>query len=111
MNNHGVEVTMSSNITTFDNGLQIGLRGNFSYARNEMEQIFETDVTFQNPSRRRTGRAYETPFGYRALGLFTTEDDVNGDGVINGEDGYEVEQFGELHPGDIKYADLNNDGK
>ncbi len=33
-------------------------------------------------------------------------DDINSDGVINSEDGYNVIQFGELHPGDIKYADI-----
>ena len=111
MNNHGIEVTIGTHIPTLDNGLQLGLRGNFSYARNKMEQVFETDATYENPRRRRTGRAYETPFGYKSLGLFTTDDDKNGDGIIDEKDGYNVQQFGELHPGDIKYADLNDDGK
>src|SRR5690606_25750741 len=60
----------------------------------------------------RTGRAYNTPFGYHALGLFSMQEDKNGDGIINEADGYTITQFGELHPGDIKYADIDGpDGK
>src|SRR5690606_15588088 len=51
-----------------------------------------------------------TPFGYKSLGLFSTSDDKDGDGIINAADGYNVTQFGELHPGDIKYADIDDDG-
>ncbi|MEK6481670.1 TonB-dependent receptor [Catalinimonas sp. 4WD22] len=39
-------------------------------------------------------------FGYRALGLFQSEDEV--------ED--HATQFGTIAPGDIKYQDINNDG-
>ena len=111
MNNHGIELTVGANSREFSNGLKLGVKGTFSYSRNKMEQVFESDATYNNPRRRRTGRAFGTPFGYHALGLFTTEDDKNGDGIINSADGYNVEQFGTLHPGDIKYADLNGDGK
>ena len=72
-----------------------------------MVQVFETSATYDNPNRRRTGRAYLTPFGYKSLGLFTSKDDINGDGIINSTDGYNIVQFGTLHPGDIKYADLS----
>ncbi len=72
-----------------------------------MIQVFETDATYNNPNRRRTDRPYNTPFGYESLGLFSTADDVNGDGLINSDDGYNVLQYGDLHPGDIKYADLS----
>jgi hypothetical protein len=77
-----------------------------------MLQIFETSATRDNPNRSRTGRALGTPFGYHALGLFSTADDKNNDGLINASDGYNVTQFGDLHPGDIRYADLSGpDGK
>src|SRR5690606_5230862 len=72
---------------------------------------FETSSTFDNPNRRRTGKSFNTPFGYKSLGLFSSAEDVNVDGIINAEDGYHVTQFGPLHPGDIKYADINGDGK
>lgn len=111
MQNQGIEITAGTT-HQFANGLRIGLNGNFSYARNKMLQIFETSATRNNPNRSRTGRALGTPFGYHALGLFSTADDKNNDGIINPADGYNVIQFGNLHPGDIKYADLSGpDGK
>ena len=111
MKNQGFEITVGSH-KTLTNGLQLGIDGNFSYAKNKMLQVFETPVTRNDPRRSRTGRPLNTLFGYHALGLFTTSDDKNGDGIINGDDGYNVAQFGELHPGDIRYADLGGpDGK
>lgn len=111
MSNHGFEVDLGST-HKFANGLQLGISGNFSYARNKMLQIFETSATKNNPNRSRTGRAFGTQFGYHALGLFSASEDKNGDGLINADDGYNVTQFGDLHPGDIKYADLSGpDGK
>lgn len=109
MSNHGVEFTVGSK-HVFHNGLILGLNGNFSYAKNKLLQVFETAATRDNPNRSRTGRAYGTPFGYKAIGLFKTTDDKNGDGNIDAADGYNVTQFGTLHPGDVKYADLNHDG-
>jgi TonB-linked SusC/RagA family outer membrane protein len=110
MSNHGYELTLGTQ-HSFRNGLQLALNGNFSYAKNKLLQVFETAATRNNPNRSRTGRPYGTPFGYKALGLFKTSDDKNGDGIIDGSDGYAVTQFGTLHPGDVKYADLNHDGK
>lgn len=106
MENHGIELTLSSK-HKFQNGLALTVQGNVSYAKNKMTQVFETDATYNNPNRRRTGRPYQTPFGYHALGLFSTADDKNADGIINAADGYNVQQFGDLHPGDIKYADIS----
>src|SRR5699024_6119622 len=63
MANHGIEATIQVNTRTFENGLQLGFRGTFSYAKNKMLEIFETSATFNNPHRRRTGRPYQTPFG------------------------------------------------
>ncbi|SHM62671.1 TonB-linked outer membrane protein, SusC/RagA family [Chitinophaga jiangningensis] len=111
MVNHGFEVVAGTNYR-FSNGLQFNLSGNFSYAKNKMEQIFETAATRDNPNRSRTGRPFGTQFGYHAQGLFSQADDKNQDGIINGDDGYNVTQFGVLHPGDIRYADISGpDGK
>lgn len=106
MESHGFEFTLGTS-QQLKNGIQLGFNGNFSYATNKMLQIFETPSTKDNPNRSRTGRAFNVPFGYHALGLFTTADDKNGDGVIDSADGYNVKQFGVLHPGDIKYADIS----
>jgi TonB-linked SusC/RagA family outer membrane protein len=106
MKNHGFELTAGTS-HQFSNGLMLAINGNFSYAQNKMVQVFETAVTRNSPNRSRTGRPLNTMFGYHALGLFKTSDDKNGDGVIDASDGYNVTQFGTLHPGDIRYADIS----
>jgi len=110
MDNHGFEVTLGTQ-HTFSNGLSLGLNGNFSYAENKMVQIYESPTSYNNPNTRQTGRPYGEVFGYKAIGIFTTAQDKNHDGVIDAADGYNVTQFGTLHPGDIEYADMNHDGK
>jgi len=106
MDNYGVELQLGSR-HTFQNGLNFNITGNVSYAKNKMVETFETAATYNNPNRRRTGRPLGTNFGYRALGLFTTDDDVDGDGDIDADDGYTIEQWGDLQPGDIKYEDVS----
>ncbi|WP_163321787.1 SusC/RagA family TonB-linked outer membrane protein [Draconibacterium mangrovi] len=108
MENRGIDVVLGSRYK-FDNGLSLNIQGNLSYSHNKMIEVFETNATYNNPNRRRTGRPYGTQFGYESLGLFSLEDDVNGDGIINGEDGYDITQFGTLRPGDIIYKDVNGD--
>jgi hypothetical protein len=112
MQSSGFEVSIGSS-KRFENGLRLGINANYSYATNKMIQVFETAATRDNPNRSRTGRPFGAPFGYQALGLFSAADDKNGDGIINATDGYNTTQFGVLHPGDIKYADLGGgpDGK
>jgi TonB-linked SusC/RagA family outer membrane protein len=105
MDNRGVEITLGTT-KRFANGLQLSVDGNFTYAVSKVIQVFETSVTRNDPRRSRTGRQYNTVFGYHALGLFSTADDKNGDGFITSADGYNITQFGTLRPGDIKYADL-----
>jgi TonB-linked SusC/RagA family outer membrane protein len=105
MDNRGIEFTIGST-SRFKNGLQLSVDGNFTYAENKLIQVYENAVTRNDPRRSRTGRRNGTVFGYQSLGLFTTADDKNGDGFINNADGYTVTQFGNLRPGDIRYADL-----
>jgi TonB-linked SusC/RagA family outer membrane protein len=106
MDNHGIELSIGTT-QKLKNGLQISIDGNFTYAKNKVIQLYETDVTRNDPRRSRTGRPYNTVFGYQSLGLFTTADDKNGDGFITAADDYKITQFGTLRPGDIKYADVS----
>ncbi len=106
MSNRGFELTLGTR-KKFSNGLMMNLSGNISLATNKLIKTFETAATYDNENRRRTGRPLNTVFGYKALGLFTTADDENGDGIINSDDGYNVTQFGTLHPGQIRYADIS----
>ena len=106
MDNYGFELTLGTR-KEFQNGLKLNVSGNISLARNKMVQTYETAATYDNLNRRRTGRALNTQFGYKTLGFFKTSDDKNGDGIIDAADGYNVTQWGTLHPGDIKYADIS----
>ena len=105
MENNGIELSLGTNYK-FTNGLRLGINGNVSYAKNKMIKVFETAATRNNPNRSRTGRPFGTQFGYKTDGLFSTDDDKNDDGIINAADGYNVAQFGTLHPGDIRYIDI-----
>ncbi|MBO9564234.1 MAG: TonB-dependent receptor [Niastella sp.] len=105
MDNRGIELSLGTT-KKFNNGLQVAVDANFTYAQNKVIQLYESPVTKNDPRRSRTGRQFNTVFGYKSLGLFTTADDKNGDGIINATDGYTIAQFGTLRPGDIKYADL-----
>ncbi|MFC6997079.1 SusC/RagA family TonB-linked outer membrane protein [Rufibacter roseus] len=88
----------------------MGFRGTFSYNRNK---IIENDQAPQlYPWLERRGAPLLASWGYTAEGLYSYEDDVNGDGFITPDDGdqYPV-QFGRVQPGDIKFKDLNGDGR
>jgi hypothetical protein len=73
VNNSGVEVTLSHR-NRITNNLGYSIGGNLTYARNEIVFIDETSV---NPNIRRTGLPLNTQFGYRALGLFQTQAEVD----------------------------------
>lgn len=109
MKNNGVELTLGYR-KAWENGLSVSANLNYSYAKNQQIEVFQSDAEAANPNRTRVGRQLNTPFGYKSLGLFTTAEDLNSDGIINATDGYNVTQFGDLHPGDIKYADIDGDG-
>jgi len=105
MDNLGFELNLGSR-KEFRNGIRLNINGSISIARNKMVETYETAATYDNPNRRRTGRAYQTVFGYKAIGFFSTAEDTNGDGVISTSE-YPITQWGTLHPGDIKYEDLS----
>ena len=88
--------------------LRLSFRGTFSYNKNK---IIENGVPEQpHPWLNRQGTGLIANFGYVAERLFTLEDDIDGDGLITRDDGFPT-QFGQIQPGDIKYADLNGDGQ
>ncbi len=103
MSNHGVEFTLQSS-HTFPNELRLDVTGTFTFARNKLLQVYETNATYNNPNRRQTGRPINTPFGLEALGYFKATD-FNPDGSLKA--GIPVPTFGAIHPGDIQYADLS----
>jgi TonB-linked SusC/RagA family outer membrane protein len=107
MNNDGIELNVVTR-KKLSNGMELAITGNLSYAMNNMIEVFESVAQKTNPNRTQVGQPFGTPYGFKALGLFTTAEDKNSDGIIDAaNDGYAVTQFGVLHPGDIKYADLS----
>ncbi|WP_169472259.1 SusC/RagA family TonB-linked outer membrane protein [Pedobacter hiemivivus] len=100
MDNKGFDLSLNT-AHTFSNGLSIDGGMTFTYAKNKVIQTFENADTYNNPERRLTGRPLDTQFGLRALGLFQTQEEIDASAT----------QFGKLMPGDIKYDDVNGDGK
>lgn len=107
MANQGFDLTIGS-VHEFSKDLSVSLSANMTYAKNKLLQVFETATTYNNPNRRITGRPLGTQFGYHALGYFQA-DDFDGDGNL--KSGIAVQPWGAVQPGDIRYEDLNNDGK
>lgn len=107
MENKGFELAMGFNYRPNDN-LFLQVNGTFTYAKNRLLQTFENTVTYNNPNRRRTGRPLGTQFGYHALGFFQPED-FESDGTL--KPGIATQPWGAVQPGDIRYEDVNADGR
>lgn len=76
---------------------------NFTFAKNNLMQTYETAATFNNPNRKQTGRPMNTRFGLQALGLYQVDDFDETGNLISG---LPVPGFGPVKPGDIKYFDI-----
>jgi hypothetical protein len=98
VNNSGVEITLGHrNRISNDLGYSIG--GNLTYARNEI--VFIDEAASVNPNIRRTGLPLNTQYGYRAIGIFQTQAEVDA----------AAKQVGKTAPGDVRYEDINKDGQ
>ena len=87
--------------TTYRNNISemnYGITFNLSDVKNEilnMQGIQQTGLTVN-----REGHPIGSFFGYEAIGLFQSQEEVDN----------HAQQFGTVAPGDIKYRDLNSDG-
>ena len=110
MNNKGIDILLRGN-KQFANGIRAGLTLTYTYAHNTLIETFENPVTAEDPNRSRVGNEYRALYGLIADGLFQESDDINNDGIINGEDGFPEQKLGgTIRPGNIKYIDVNQDG-
>ncbi|RRB02684.1 SusC/RagA family TonB-linked outer membrane protein [Larkinella rosea] len=107
MQNQGIDLSIGSS-HRFSQDLRVSLNGNFTFAKNKLLQVFEAGATYNNLNRRLTGKPLGTQFGYQALGLFQTTD-FDETGKL--KSGIAVQPWGAVQPGDIRYQDMNNDGK
>ncbi|MDR1381370.1 MAG: TonB-dependent receptor [Tannerella sp.] len=104
--NQGIDMSLEVN-HRFNRELLLSVRGNFTYARNTVTEYDEPE-NLKNSTRAQTGRSMNQNFGLIALGLYA-DDDFMADGQLNPE--LPVPSFGVVKPGDIRYKDLNDDGR
>lgn len=110
--NQGAEVTLNFR-KQFRNGFFIGLMGTFTYAHNEIVEMDEP-ASIVGTNRAETGHPVGQIFGYIDEGLYTEEDfigqDESGKYILN-PDLPQSTLYTDIRPGDIKYKDVNGDGK
>ncbi|HBL75586.1 MAG TPA: TonB-dependent receptor [Prolixibacteraceae bacterium] len=107
MENKGIDFTIGSNYK-FSQDLKISLNGTFTYAKNKLLQVYETSATYDNPYRRKTGRPLNAQYGYVSMGYFQVED-FDSNGKLLPE--IATQPWGTVKAGDIRYEDINGDGK
>lgn len=96
--NKGIDATLSLHKQLAHN-LNIDFRGNFNW--NRAIVVENANAPWPYPWQQRIGRKLGQRFGKIALGLFESEDEIMNSPL----------QAGDIQPGDIKYKDLNGDGK
>ncbi|SFL45551.1 TonB-linked outer membrane protein, SusC/RagA family [Porphyromonadaceae bacterium KH3CP3RA] len=96
---HGVDISVNLN-HSFNKDTWISGIANFTYATSEFKVYEEPDYP-NAPWRSRIGYPLTQTWGYIAERLFVDEEEVRNSPT----------QFGNYKAGDIKYKDLNGDGK
>lgn len=83
-----------------------GFNANYSDFVNEITDLGGLDELPPGNTINRVGESIGAIYGLKVEGLYQ-ENDFQSDGLLN--PGLPVPQFGAIQPGDIKYANLNND--
>ncbi|MCL3779061.1 TonB-dependent receptor [Prolixibacteraceae bacterium JC049] len=97
---YGIDLSLDYN-HSWNEDMWLSIRGNFTYAVSEFEYYEDVDRS-ETPWLNRTGYPTTQTWGYVAERLFIDQADV---------DNSPQQTFGEYGPGDIKYRDINGDGK
>lgn len=97
VSNKGVEMLLNSAKRFGEFDLNVG--GNFTYNKNKVIYMDEPATT--NPYRRREGFPIDSYTVYKTDGLFRTQAEV---------DSYPA-KYANTKPGDVKYVDMNGDGR
>ena len=100
--NQGVDLNIEYN-KAFSRDLIVSLKGSFTYAKNTLLEADEPSYPEEEAYRSEIGKPLNRYTGLIAMGLFKDEADV--------ENSPEQTYSPNLKPGDIKYKDLNGDGK
>ena len=104
MTNKGYEI--SANYSNKAGKVGYSLYGMISVAKNTVDYSAELAPAY--PYNATTGRALSTPIGLVSAGFYQVED-FNPDGSL--KSGQPVPFFGKVQPGDLKYKDLDANGK
>lgn len=100
MKNKGVDISLDVN-KVINKDFIIGVKGSFTYAKNIVVNRDEPEYDFDYLYD--AGKPHNRYRGLVAIGLFESQEDI---------DNSPVQTFSpNLKPGDIKYEDLNGDGK
>jgi len=97
--NSGIDLTVEYN-KAFNKDLIVTARGTFTYAHNEVKEIDEPQLIY--PYTSEVGHPISTIYGLVADKLFESEEDI----ALSPK-----QEYGSYQVGDIKYRDLNGDGK
>ena len=95
---HGIEI--GANYTKTFGDLTLNAGGNFMLYSNSVENMAEEPRAYDNLVQ--TGNPISSTYGLIAEGLFTSQAEI---------DASPTQTFSTVRPGDIKYRDVNNDGK
>ncbi len=96
---HGIDISADYN-KKFGKDTWLQVRGNFTYATSEY-LVYEDYQYPGAPWKQKVGYSTNQRWGYIAEGLFVDDNEVQNS----------PKQFGETMAGDIKYRDVNGDGK
>jgi TonB-linked SusC/RagA family outer membrane protein len=99
VNNKGFELTLSHE-KRINKNLSYFVRGNITKTKNEI--IFQDESPSTSDNLKRTGRPIGGYYGLKSNGLFKDQKDF---------DNSPHTAYTTLGPGDIKYVDINGDGK
>ena len=97
---YGVDLTLT-NHTSINKDFSIDNLFVFGFSRDKQIDIAESMGTYSVPRFRRTGKSASQLRGYIAEGLFSDQEDIDNWAY----------QSATTRPGDIKYRDINGDGK
>ena len=98
MKNHGFDTSLEYNQRVGQ--VRLSGKANFTYAHNTIIDNDQPDWKY--PYLNRRGQMLWQQYGLVAAGLFESQADI---------DSWPTQTFGEVKPGDIKYIDINGDGK
>jgi TonB-linked SusC/RagA family outer membrane protein len=96
--NRGLDAVLKINHTT-PGGLFYRFKSTFTFAHNVRLKTNQAPQLFSYQNA--VGHALRAPLGLKAIGFFKNEQDIKES---------PEQEFGPVHPGDIKYEDVNGDG-